>query len=68
MSKLKKALPLLATSLLLLTSCGTNGDGDKRILKIEFVKGGFGLTPYEKLAEAFMEEHKDVKVKLIPNR
>lgn len=68
MSKLKKALPLLATSLLLLTSCGTNGDGDKRILKIEFVKGGFGLTPYEKLAEAFMKEHKDVKVKLIPNR
>ena len=57
---------LLGTAAFGLASCGET-ETNKRILKIEFVKGGFGLTPYEKLAEAFMAEHKDVEVKLVPN-
>lgn len=66
--KRKAIIPIIALSALALVGCGGEDDSGKRILKIEFVQGGFGLTPYEKLAEAFMEEHPDVKVKLIPNR
>lgn len=62
----KLLLTFLGTTLFALTGCNQNG-GDKRILKIEFVKGGFGLTPYEKLAEAFMAENNDIEVKLVPN-
>lgn len=64
---------LFALATLSLVSCGggngatSQGPDNRRTLTVEFVKGGFGLTPYEKLAEAFMVEHPDVKVKLIPN-
>lgn len=69
MKNSKKWLMLSLLSILAVTGCGGNNtdDKNKRILKIEFVEGGFGLTPYEKLAEEFMKEHKDVKVKLVPN-
>lgn len=39
----------------------------RRILKFEFLKAGFGTEVYEKLADAYMAEHKDVLIKLIPN-
>lgn len=61
---------LLGLSSMALVSCAGGGNGsesEKRTLKIEFVKAGFGLTPYEKLAEAFMKENPDVQVKLVPN-
>jgi len=71
--KTLKCLSLLSLSIIALTGCGGGGGGggddpSKRSLTIEFVKGGFGLTPYEKLVEAFEKEHPDVKVKLVPNR
>lgn len=65
--KIRRILPFALLTSFLLIGCGGGEPTDKRILKIEFVKGGFGLTPYEKLAEAFMKEHKDVQVKLVPN-
>lgn len=67
--KRKSIALLLAFGTICLASCGDGGsaDGDKRILKVEFVKAGFGLTPYEKLADAFMKENPDVQVKLVPN-
>jgi len=69
--KTLKVITLLALSVVGLTACGGGGGGDdsnKRQLTVEFVKGGFGLKPYEALVSAFEKEHKDVKVKLVPNR
>lgn len=67
----KKTICLFAgLAAMCLAACSSGGSGDtgeKRILKVEFVKAGFGLTPYEKLAEAFMKENPDVQVKLVPN-
>ena len=67
--KRKVTAMLLAFGAVCLASCGENNsdDTEKRTLKVEFVKAGFGLTPYEKLAAAFMEENPDVQVKLVPN-
>lgn len=63
-------ISLVAISLMGLAACGGSkeDDSNKRVLKVEFVEAGFGLTPYEELAKAFMAEHPDVKVKLVPNR
>ncbi len=55
-----------------LTAC-KGGDGPetdpsgRRILKWEFLKAGIGTEVYEALASAYMEEHPDVLVKLVPN-
>jgi N-acetylglucosamine transport system substrate-binding protein len=67
----KKGLTLLTMSLLVLTGCGGGSGASgsaKRVLKFEFLKAGFGTEPYEALANAFMAEHPDVTVKLVPNK
>ena len=68
---------LAAMTCFSLVACGDTGTSEdggtvdpttgKRILKFEYLKAGIGNTPYEKIAEAFMEEHPDVLVKLVPN-
>lgn len=49
-----------------MTSCGQKDEtkDDRRILKWEVLKAGYGSVPYEKVAEAFMKEHQDVLVKI----
>ena len=61
------AVVTLAATTLVMTSCGQDGEkqnDDRRILKWEVLKAGYGSIPYEKLAEAFMKEHSDVLVKI----
>jgi len=66
--KKSRMLPLL-TLVGVLASCGGGGSSDtRRVLKFEFLKAGFGVEVYQKMAEAFMAEHPDVLVKLIPNK
>lgn len=59
-------LILVLAMVLSMAACGQkeNGDDDRRVLKWEVLKAGYGTVPYEKLAEAFMEEHSDVLVKI----
>lgn len=65
-----KILCLAMAVLLMLsvTACGGNGDDDstdgRRVLKWEVLKAGYGTAPYEAVANAFMEEHPDVLVKI----
>ena len=66
-SILKKMCLLLVVIMVLgVTGCGDKkvGNDDRRILKWEVLKAGYGSTAYEKIAEAFMEEHPDVLVKI----
>lgn len=58
---------LVPATLLAITSCQEEPD-TRRVVSIEFVEAGFGNTPYEKLAEAFMELHPEVRVSLVPNK
>ena len=70
MKKIIKTVSLAIAGLmsLSLAACGGGGDeGGKRILKVEFLKAGFGLSGYEALAKAYMEYNPEVKVKLVPN-
>ncbi|MBE5743031.1 MAG: extracellular solute-binding protein [Clostridiales bacterium] len=47
---------------------GNGGDVEivdgKRVLNFSFLKAGFGMTPYEELAKAYMEKNPDVLIKL----
>lgn len=68
---LKKGMciALTAACIMGLTACGGNGsssaDNDnRRILKWEVLKAGYGTEVYEKLAEAYMAEHEDVLIKI----
>lgn len=63
---------VLAMMLMLsIAACGTGENKDnadnRRILKWEVLKAGYGSVPYEKVAEAFMAEHPDVLVKIVFN-
>lgn len=62
-------LLFVMTMILAMTGCGDKEDenGDKRIVKWEVLKAGYGSTAYEKIAEAFMAEHPDVLVKITFN-
>ena len=52
-------------STLLLSGCAKTNS--KNVIKFQFLKAGLGTEVYEKLAEAYQNEHPGVKVKLIPN-
>ncbi len=72
MKKIIKTVSLAIAGLMSLSiaACGGGGDdeiGDRRILKVEFLKAGFGLSGYEALAKAYMEYNPEVYVKLVPN-
>lgn len=61
------SLMIIAVMLLSLVACGAkNGDDadNRRILKWEVLKAGYGSTAYEKVAEAFMAENPDILVKI----
>lgn len=47
--------------------CGKTETDTGRVVKWEFLKAGYGMAPYEALAKAFMTEHPEITVKLIPN-
>lgn len=69
--KITSAVLCAVTAIAATVSCGSKDDSSasdgRRILKFEFLKAGFGTEVYEKLADAYMEEHPDVLVKLVPN-
>ena len=52
------------------TGNGGNNNGNveiidgKRVLNFSFLKAGFGLTPYEEIAKAYMAKNPDVLIKL----
>lgn len=64
------ASAMLLPTLLGLTACGGGdatadaGDDGRRVLKWEVLKAGYGTIPYEKLAEAYMDENPEVLVKI----
>lgn len=70
---MKKIITLLLAVLMLFSfvGCGSQEDvvteDGKRILKVEFLKAGYGTEFFEKVSKAFMVTHPDVQVKLIPN-
>lgn len=64
---LKPLCLVLCTALVLaLTACGGKNEekDDRRVVKWEVLKAGFGTEPYEKVAEAFMKKNPDVLVKI----
>lgn len=66
---MKKALylTLVPTVLLGLTSCGGGNNDSRRVVTMEFVEAGFGLTPYQKLKEDFEKKNPEIRLSLVPN-
>ncbi len=59
---------LVAVMTLSMVACGDKKEEDnRRIVKWEVLKAGYGSTAYEKVAEAFMKENPDILVKLTFN-
>lgn len=59
-------LMLALAMVLAMTACGKSTDeaDGRRVIKWEVLKAGYGTIPYEKLAEAYMDKHPDVLVKI----
>ena len=64
---IKLAGMALAGTFLALSCACSGGSGGKREVKFEFLKAGFGTEGYQALADAYMDEHPEVKIKLVPN-
>lgn len=64
-----KSILLASIVTMALSACGNPSTADtRRVVKFEFLRGGFGTEVYEALANAYMEQHPDVRISLVPNR
>lgn len=66
---MRKMVSLLLASAMALSMTACNGKSDddadgRRVVKWEVLKAGYGTVPYEKLAQAYMDQHPDVLIKI----
>ena len=77
MMKLKRilALAMAAATVGSFAACGGGNNNDSvsmdegrtSVLKVEYLKAGYGTEVFDKLAEAFMKKYTDIQVVLYPN-